>query len=243
MKTNRTYVVRRKKEHHYVKPASIFILVILLVIGLYVGVRVVAIKNSEEFDLKKLSVYFLRTPESSETAINNDNLQKVDLAGKIIIVDGEKRVVNVINIPKHLYIFSKGIDVSNSNARDFALFMVQLLGFKPDYVYSVILKKDYLNKINVGGLEELVSHYGKQGLSLIDYLTIKSHVSILRPDSVITESALAKLYYSLGRFNIRTYEVPTITSKPIKIIVGDKIYIRTYADEEKFVNLISEIKR
>ncbi|ABS60561.1 MULTISPECIES: hypothetical protein [Fervidobacterium] len=246
MRTKKTYIgrSRRSSERNYVKPVIIVLSILLLVGFLYLGIRIVSVKNSSEFDMKKKSVYYLYYPLDKSTSANNNDisLEGSKLRGKIFIVDGEKRVVNVINVPDHLFIFSKKLDISSSNPHDFVVLFNELVGIKADYIYEIVLKNEYLKKVGVKELDDFVQYYGKRGLKFFDYFTLSSHVSTLRPESVITEASLAKLYYSLGRFNIQTYDIPTMTSKPIKITVGDKVFIRLYVDEEKIQETLKNLK-
>lgn len=239
-RSNKRSYLGRRKETNYIKPIIIILSIILLIAVLYVGMRIVSIKNSDEFNMSKLSVYYLVSENVSDD-LNMNNLGQA--FNKLIIINGEKRVAHVINIPQHLFVFSKGVDASNTNPRDFAVFFTQTLGIKADYTYSIILKREYLKKIGIKNADELIVNFGKRGLKLIDYFTIRSEVESLRPDSVITEAALAKLYAGLGRFNISQHEVPTLTKLPLKITVGGKTFVRIYADEDKFNELKNELEK
>ncbi len=246
MRTKKTYIGRSKRssERNYVKPVIIVLSILVLIGFLYLGIRIVSVKNSSEFDMKKKSVYYLYYPLDNNTSTSNNNisLEGSKLRGKIFIVDGEKRVVNVINVPDHLFVFSKKLDISSSNPHDFVVFFNELVGIKADYTYEIVLKSEYLKKVGVKDIDDFVHHYGKRGLKFFDYFILSSYVSALRPESVITEASLAKLYYSLGRFNIQTYDIPTITSKPIKITVGDNVFVRLYVDEDKIQETFKNLK-
>lgn len=239
-KSNKRSYLGRRTEVNYVKPVIIILSIVLLIAILYIGMRVVSIKSSDEFSMDNLSIYYITYESGSDNSTASNNSE---LFNKLIILNGEKRISYVINIPQHLFIFSKNIDANNSNPRDFAVIFGQVLGIKTDYTYSIVLKKEFLKKVRVKNADELVKNISKKGLKLIDYFKLRSQVEVLRPESVITEAALAKLYAGLGKFNIINYEVPTLTKFPLKITVGGKTFIRIYADEEKFNELKNDLER
>ncbi|MGQ9855558.1 MAG: hypothetical protein ACUVQF_02370 [Fervidobacterium sp.] len=235
----KTYIGRRKeRDVNWVKPTLIVFVILLVIVGLYFGVRIAAIRNSPEFDLTKVSAYYFYLPD-----LSTDISKIVETRNSLIIVDGNKRVVDIIDIPATLFVSSSKIDASNTNPKDFAVAVLGLLQIKSDYVYTVTLKSDYLRKIGVSNIDEMVNTYGKRGLKIFDYFSLKGQVSILRPESIITDASLAKLYSSLGKFNIRKHTLPLLTQKPLKITVDGKIYYRTYLDEEKLSEFLEELKK
>ncbi|MFN6991749.1 MAG: hypothetical protein ACK4MM_03385 [Fervidobacterium sp.] len=222
-----------RQENNRGKIVFAVIMTILFVVIMYFGIRIFAIRNSEEFNMDKLSVYYVYESESANTSNITDDY----INYKIIVVDGQKRVVHIIDIPSKLYVFSKRLSISDTEPYKIPIIFSELLELKSSYNYTILLKKDYLKKTGVKDIETFVQEYSKRGLSIVDYFTIRSQLEALRPESVITEASLAKLYNALGKFNIRKHVIPTITKSPMKITVGDKVYVRIYADEEKFEQL------
>lgn len=239
-KPNKKSYLGSRKEVNYIKPVIIILVIIILIAALYVGMRVVSIKNSDEFSMDKLAIYYIVSENTTNDSSMNGNNQ---VFNKLVIINGEKKVAHVINIPPQLFIFSKNIDAMNSNPRDFAVIFGETLGIKANYIYSIVLKREYLKKTGIKNADELIKNFGKRGLRLTDYFKLRSQVESLRPESVITEASLAKLYAGLGKFNITQHEVQTLTKFPLKITVGGKTFVRIYADEEKFNELKNELEK
>ncbi|AMW32658.1 hypothetical protein SAMN04488510_13611 [Fervidobacterium changbaicum] len=236
MKTNKSYVGKQRKrtEGGYGKIVLIILGVAVILVFLYFGIRIAAIRNSPDFDLNKISVYYFVYPVNTS---NIENLVETKAKNKLLIVSGEKKAVYMIDVPVTLFINSKKLDATKGSPRDFLTYFVDLLSLKPDYSYVVYQKEEFFQKANVKDINNLVQVYSKHGLRLSDYLSLSKQVTALRPESAITEAALAKLYYVLGRFSIETMELPLITSMPIKITVDGNVYYRTYLDEEKLPEL------
>lgn len=239
-KPNKKSYLGSRKEVNYIKPVIIILVIIILIAALYVGMRVVSIKNSDEFSMDELAIYYIVSKNTTNDSSMNGNNQ---VFNKLVIINGEKKVAHVINIPPQLFIFSKNIDAMNSNPRDFAVIFGETLGIKANYIYSIVLKREYLKKTGIKNADELIKNFGKRGLRLTDYFKLRSQVESLRPESVITEASLAKLYAGLGKFNITQHEVQTLTKFPLKITVGGKTFVRIYADEEKFKELKNELEK
>lgn len=239
-----------KQENNYGKIFLTVFFVILFVAAMFFFIRIFSIRNSEEFSLDKLSVYYLyekayqqNSAENSDSGMNMIEGKKKEnyLNNKLVIVDGQKKVVRIITVPSQLYVYSKRLDVSNVEPYKVPVIFSELLGIKSNYVYSILMKNEYLKKTGIKDTESFIQEFSKRGLNIFEYFTLRSQVEALRPESVITEASLAKLYNALGMFNLRRYEIPTITKAPMKITVGDKVYLRIYADELKFEELKKDL--
>jgi len=242
MKTGkRSYVSRsRREENNYGKLILIVIALILTVSLLYIGMKIIAIKNSPDFDLNKRAAYYFVIPKK------DTDLEKLIQSGtnnKLLLINGEKRTVKVIDIPVSLFVNSKRLETSAISPKDFVTYLLETIGTKVDYIYVIYQKPEYFNKIGVSSVDELIQKYGKSGLKFIDYFTIQRQVSELRPESVITDGALAKLYYALGKFSISNYSLPLLTQTPLKITVDGKVYYRTYLDEEKIEDFVKDLNK
>jgi hypothetical protein len=238
MRTNKRYVGKQKRqtEGASAKIALLVLGVILLVAGLYFGIKIMAVRNSPDFDLNKTSVYYFVYPVSTS---NIETVVGRQITNKLFIVNGEKRTIYVIDIPPTIFINSKKLDATKASPRDFLTYFIDLLALKPDYSYVVYQKEEFFKKLKVRDMNQLVETYSKRGLKFLDYLSLQSQITALRPESAITEAALAKFYYSLGTFSIESVQVPLLTTMPIKITVDGNVYYRTYLDEEKLNELVS----
>ncbi|AFG35075.1 hypothetical protein QQE94_04525 [Fervidobacterium pennivorans subsp. shakshaketiis] len=238
MRTNKRYVGKQKRqtEGASAKIALLVLGVILLVAGLYFGIKIMAVRNSPDFDLNKTSVYYFVYPVSTS---NIETVVGRQITNKLFIVNGEKRTIYVIDIPPTIFINSKKLDATKASPRDFLTYFIDLLALKPDYSYVVYQKEEFFKKLKVRDMNQLVETYSKRGLKFLDYLSLQSQITALRPESAITEAALAKFYYSLGRFSIENVQIPLLTTMPIKITVDGNVYYRTYLDEEKLNELVS----
>ncbi|MEN3042618.1 MAG: hypothetical protein ABDH59_04875 [Fervidobacterium sp.] len=230
-----------KKDTNYIKPVIIVLSVLIFIVVLYFIMRILSIRNSEEFSMDNLSIYYLSYEALLQQQNTDNKSNNLGRLNKLIIVEGKRKIVHIINVPINLFIFSKNVSAQSTNSQEFTTLFTELLGIKSAYMYNITLKKDYLKKLGVRNAEEMVEHLSKRGLRFVDYFFLANQVKSLRPESVITEASLAKLYESLGKFNIRHYEVPTLTKFPIRIKVGGKTYIRIYADEEKLNDLKNEL--
>jgi len=242
MKSDRKSYIGKshKSERSYTKPILIIFLLLLLVFLLYWGVKIVAIRNSPDFDLnKKAAYYFVLSGYDS----NPEKFIETGISNKLLLVDGEKRTVNIIDVPATLFISSKKLEISSVSPKDFAFYLMDVLGTKVDYTYVIYQKPEYFKRAGISNIDELIQKYGKRGLRIIDYFTLQKQVIELRPESVITDGALAKLYYVLGKFAIRNYSLPLLTQKPLKITVDGKVYYRTYLDEERIADFVNDFKK
>jgi hypothetical protein len=241
MRTNKRYVGKQKRQTEGTS-AKIVLLIfaaILLVAGLYFAIKIMAVRNSPDFDLNKTSVYYFVYPLSTS---NIEAVLNKQIANKLFIVNGQKRTIYMIDIPPTIFINSKKLDGTKASPRDFLTYFVDLLAMKPDYSYIVYQKEEFFRKLKVRDMNQLVETYSKRGLKFLDYLSLQSQITALRPESAITEAALAKFYYSLGTFSIERVQIPLLTTMPIKITVDGNIYYRTYLDEEKLNELVSRFK-
>ncbi|MFN3692007.1 MAG: hypothetical protein ACK4R7_03850, partial [Fervidobacterium sp.] len=148
-----------RQENNQSKIVFAVIMTILFVVIMYFAIRIFAIRNSEEFNMNKLSVYYVYEGESD----NNTNINDDYINYKIIVVDGQKRVVHIIDIPSKLYVFSKRLSISETEPYKIPIIFSELLGLKYGYTYSILLKKDYLKKIGVKNIETFVQEYSKRG--------------------------------------------------------------------------------
>jgi len=245
MKASRSRIgKKRKEERNIVKPIVIITIILLAVAAMFLGSRIFVVRNSEEFSADKVSLYYfyVENPVSNDASVTSQsNGVNYSGDGKIIIVNGEGRSVELINIPATTFIYSKNLDVSTSNPRDFSILFAELIGMKPDFTYFIPQRSEFFKKVGVNDIDDFVTVYGKRGLKLTDYFVLGSQVSSLRPESNITDSSLARLYYALGTYSLRKHDLPTLTKAPLKITVGNKIYFRSYVDEEKLGNLMKEL--
>lgn len=242
MKANRSRVgKKRKEERNIVKPIVIIVIILLAVGAMFLGSRIFVVRNSEEFGTDKVSLYYFYVENSvsngASTASQSSGINSVN-NGKVIIVNGKNRSVEIINVPTTTFIYSKNLDVSTSNPRDFSILFAELLALKPDFTYFIPQRSEFFKKLGVSNIDDFVTTYGKRGLKITDYFALGSQVSSLRPESNITDSSLARLYYSLGTYSLRNHDLPTLTEAPLKITVGNKVYFRSYVDEEKLGTLI-----
>ncbi|HQO04849.1 MAG TPA: hypothetical protein PKW84_01860 [Fervidobacterium sp.] len=243
MKASRSRIgKKRKEERNIVKPIVIITIILLAVAAMFLGSRIFVVRNSEEFSADKVSLYYfyVENPVSNDASVTSQS-NGASGDGKIIIVNGERRSVELINIPATTYIYSKNLDVSTSSPRDFSILFAELIGMKPDFTYFIPQRSEFFKKVGVNDIDDFVTVYGKRGLKLTDYFVLGSQVSSLRPESNITDSSLARLYYALGTYSLRKHDLPTLTKAPLKITVGNKIYFRSYVDEEKLGNLMKEL--
>ncbi|HOP81850.1 MAG TPA: hypothetical protein PL174_01410 [Fervidobacterium sp.] len=243
MKASRSRIgKKRKEERNIVKPIVIITIILLAVAAMFLGSRIFVVRNSEEFSADKVSLYYfyVENPVSNDASVTSQS-NGASGDGKIIIVNGERRSVELINIPATTYIYSKNLDVSTSSPRDFSILFAELIGMKPDFTYFIPQRSEFFKKVGVNDIDDFVTVYGKRGLKLTDYFVLGSQVSSLRPESNITDSSLARLYYALGTYSLRKHDLPTLTKAPLKITVGNRQYFRSYVDEEKLGNLMKEI--
>ncbi|HCI29442.1 MAG TPA: hypothetical protein PK404_04655 [Fervidobacterium sp.] len=240
MKAKHSYVGKKqKKERNLGKPIVISILILLAVVGMFVGSKVFIVRNSEEFSLDKISFYYFYVEKSNL----QDNDAFLSKNNKIIIVNGRNRTVELIDIPNTTYIYSKNLEVGTSNPRDFSILFAELIGLKPDFVYFLPQREEFFKKTGVNSMDDFIVNYGRRGLKFTDYFVLGSQVSSMRPESNITESSLAKLYYGLGTYSLRGHDIPMLTKAPLKITVGNRVYLRSYIDEDRLEDIVKELEK
>ncbi|ODN31163.1 hypothetical protein [Fervidobacterium thailandense] len=224
MRTRPLSTSKRKKEGSSLKVAFAVVLFLLLGVLAVFGLKIGSVRNSEEFAQNKISAYYFYTETDS-------------VYNHLIIVNGEKRSIHVVRVPSYAFFYSKKLGVRESKPRDQVVYLNELLNIKPTFYYVIPERDEFFKRQGVKNVEEFLTLYSKRGLKLFDYFRFEKLVSQLRPDSNITAPGLAKLYDALGRYGIQTVDIPTLTKLPIKITVGNQVFIRHYVDEEGLENL------
>lgn len=215
------------------KVATIVLLIAVAVASSYAGLKMAMVRNSPEFATEKSSAYLFYESVDPErlNLIRTQISQPGSLPDSyLILVYGDRGAVEIVRIPAFSYFHSKKVNVADLAPMDFLDFIAASLGVKVDYTYLVPLSK-FLAGHGVSNLKDLVSHYSRRGLGFLDYFLLGGRVTGLRPESNLTEPALAKLYYLLRSSFIREHSLPTFTRGPMKVTVAGKTYVRNYVDE------------
>ncbi|QTA37102.1 hypothetical protein JYK00_04930 [Thermosipho ferrireducens] len=225
--------MRRRKRKD---TKGLWIVLAIVIAGILIGAgvfKVYSVKNSPEFNASFISHYLL---------VNKD-------IGYFIRIDGDKRVVYIVKIKEYTYdpTTNHSIDINSPLS---ALNLLQsLLDIQSSYNYYVILNDTGFNtltdslNISTNNLNDFFRILSKRGLKYTDYFKFNGIIKALRPDTTLTAPALAKLLYAFRNYNIRNYDLPTLTEKPVKITVGQKTYERIYIDVEAIDSLKNAFRR
>lgn len=199
----------------------VFIVLLFLLLGILAvfSLKIGSIRNSQEFSHNKISAYYFYT-------------EKDAVYNHLIVVNSEKRSVHVVRVPSYAFFYSKRLGVRESKPRDQVVYLNELLNVKPVFYYVIPAREEFFTRQGVKDVEEFLTVYSKRGLRIFDYFRLEKLVAQLRPDSNITASGLAKFYDALGQYSIQTVDIPTLTKLPLKITVGNQVFIRHYVDEE-----------
>ncbi len=221
--------VRKSKKTYSSRSGKVvfgIFLVILLVFGGFFGFKYFRINSSAEFQLDKVSIYYIKTESE----------------GALVITDVNKRMVKIVNVPNSLYIDSLRYSFSGENYTMHLQNLLRFVDIERDYDYFVFLRKDILDSFGVSNLKGFFGLLSKRGLKFTDYLALEKFVSNTRPASSLTVPAAAKLFKVFGQYAVNEYSLPTLTAKPMMITVDGNTYIRTYLDEEQIKSFLEKLK-
>lgn len=165
-------------------------------------------------------------------------------------IDTTKRMIYSVKLPEFAFDseLNRGMDIENP--MDVLSFVEEMLGLSSGYrAYAVVTDQQLaeLSEKVLGSAEQDFENFlrllARRDAKLTDYFTFKEWVNILKPESNMTPSYLAKLIIEARRSAIRFYEPKTITEKPIKITVQGRTYERIYLDEDSVNSVKNDVNR
>lgn len=233
--------MRSRRKSHLGLWITLIVIAVIIVFGLFFW-KIYSIKNSPEFNLSSISVYFLINKEP----FGDSETQE---AGYFIIVDGSRRSAYVIKVKNHSYNSETKQEISFDNPKLSESLLADMLGIKPIYDYYVIYSKESFDEfvsslgLTANNFEDLFNRLSQRGLKIFDYFKLSGVVKKLRPETTLTTEGLAKLLYAFGNYSVRMLDLITMTEKPLEINVLNKTFERLYIDLDKLNQLKEEIRR
>ncbi|MCD6102718.1 MAG: hypothetical protein J7J68_01945, partial [Thermotogaceae bacterium] len=165
-------------------------------------------------------------------------------------IDTAKRMIYSVKLPEFAFDSELNRGMNIENPMDVLSFVEEMLGLSSGYrAYAVVTDQQLaeLSEKVLGSAEQdfenFLSSLARRDAKLTDYFTFKKWVNILKPESNMTPSYLAKLIIEARRSAIRFYEPKTITEKPIKITVQGRTYERIYLDEDSVNSVKNDVNR
>ncbi|SHH30508.1 hypothetical protein [Thermosipho atlanticus] len=219
--------MRKKRKSRAGLWISIVVLTIVVISG-FTFWKIYSIKSSPEFNASIISQYLF--------------IDSTNNVGYYIFIQGEKRNLYILKVKDHSYNSASKQEIDFKSPLLAKSLLADMLGVNAVYDYYVIFDntvEDFSNAfgINTNNFDTLFEKLSQRGLKFFDYFKLDGIIKKLRPNTTLTSPALAKLLYAFGNYSVKTFDLPTMTEKPLKITVSGKTFERLYIDLEKLEQL------